>query len=154
MSTEEQEDFHEDDPELGFFAQRLNRLFRSVHPKDRRPYSTPEAAKQINAAAGRSVISATYLWQLRKGKRADPTLSRVTAIARLFNVKLDFFNEARPEEPSRRELALAQALQKPDICELACLTDGLSRESTAALVALSRSLREIEGLPRELAHAA
>lgn len=149
MSTEEQEDFREGDPGLGFFAQQLNKLFKSVHPKDRRPYTTPEAAKLINEAAGQSVISPTYLWQLRKGKRADPTLSRATAIARFFNVKLDFFNEVRREEPSRAELNLAQALQKPGIRELARQVDGLSPAGTAALLALARSLREIEGLRDE-----
>lgn len=146
MTNEDQEDFHEDDPELGFFADKLNRLFRTVHPKDRKPFSTPEAAKLINDSAGRPVISPTYLWQLRRGKRRDPTLSRVTAIAALFNVKLDYFNEAKQQEPSLSELLLAQALQKPSIRELARQADGLSAAGRGALLDLARSLREIEGL--------
>ncbi|MEY9942159.1 XRE family transcriptional regulator [Streptacidiphilus sp. MAP5-3] len=146
MTNDDLEDFQEDGPELGFFAERLNRLFKSVHPQDRAPYSTPEAAKLINEAAGQSVISPTYLWQLRKGKRTDPTLSRVAAIARLFNVKLDYFNEAKRQEPSRTELQLAQALQKQPIRELARQADGLSAVGVAALLDLARSLRRIEGL--------
>ena len=145
MTTQNQEDFPDDDG-VGFFAERLNRLFKSVHPQDRGPYSTPEAAKLINEAAGQSVISATYLWQLRKGRRSDPTLGRVAAIAALFNVKLDYFNEARREEPSLTELQLAQALQKQPIRELARQADGLSAAGTAALLDLARSLRAIEGL--------
>jgi transcriptional regulator with XRE-family HTH domain len=146
MDNDDQEDFRKDSAELGFLADKLNHLFSNVHPKDRKPYTTPEAAKLINDSAGRSVISSTYLWQLRAGRRKDPTLSRITAIASLFNVKLDYFNEARQEEPSRSELLLAQALQKPSIRELARQADGLSEASSAALLDLARSLRRIEGL--------
>ncbi|WP_380568018.1 hypothetical protein [Streptacidiphilus jeojiensis] len=146
MTTEDQEDLREDGSEHGFLAAKLNHLFSNVHPKDQKPYTNPEAAKRMNDRAGRSVISPTYLWQLRTGKRTDPTLSRITAIAALFNVRLDFFNEARHEAPSRAELHLAQALQKPSIRELARQADGLSPASSAALLDLARSLRRIEGL--------
>jgi hypothetical protein len=37
---------------VGLFALRLDRLFRTVHPKDRGHYTPAEVADAINAAAG------------------------------------------------------------------------------------------------------
>lgn len=42
-------------PPEGLFAERLDRLFRTVHPKDRGPYTPAEAAEAINGAAGEKV---------------------------------------------------------------------------------------------------
>jgi len=39
-------------PPQGLFAQRLDHLFRTVHPKDRGPYTPAKAAAAINAAEG------------------------------------------------------------------------------------------------------
>ena len=58
----------------GLFADRLDHLFRTVHPKDRGPYTTAEAADAINAATGEKMISGTYLWLLRTGQRDNPTM--------------------------------------------------------------------------------
>ena len=49
-------------------ADRLDYLFRTVHPKDRGPYTPAEVAEAINETAGERVISSTYVWQLRTGK--------------------------------------------------------------------------------------
>ena len=56
----------------GLFASRPDRLFRTVHPRDRGPY-TPAEVAAINAAAGDNAISATYMWQLETGRRDNPT---------------------------------------------------------------------------------
>ena len=61
-------------PPEGHFAERLDRLFRTVHPKDRGPYTPAEAAEAINEAAGDKVVSGTYLWLLRTGQRDNPTM--------------------------------------------------------------------------------
>ena len=59
-------------PPEGLFAERLDRLFRTVHPKDRGPYTPSEVAGAINEAAGDKVVSGTYLWLLRTGQRDNP----------------------------------------------------------------------------------
>jgi hypothetical protein len=66
-------------------------LFRTVHPKDRGPYTPAEAAAAINAAAGDRVVSGTYLWLLRTGKRDNPTMKHLIAIARFFAVPPTYF---------------------------------------------------------------
>jgi hypothetical protein len=58
-------------PPEGLFAERLDRLFRTVHPKDRRSYTPAEVAEAINETAGERVVSGTYLWLLRTGQRDD-----------------------------------------------------------------------------------
>ena len=50
-------------------AERLDRLFRTVHSKDRGPYTPAEVAEAINRTAGGKVVSGTYLWLLRTGQR-------------------------------------------------------------------------------------
>ena len=48
----------EESPSQGrLLADRLDYLFRTVHPKDRRPYTPAEVAEAINEAAGERVIS-------------------------------------------------------------------------------------------------
>ena len=50
-------------------AERLDHLFATVHPRDRRPYTLREVADAINAEAGATIISVSYLSQLRAGQR-------------------------------------------------------------------------------------
>ena len=40
-------------------ADRLDHLFRTVHPKDRGPFTPAEVAEAVNKAAGDRVISKT-----------------------------------------------------------------------------------------------
>lgn len=63
-------------PPEGLFAERLDRLFRTVHPKDRGPYTPAEAAEAINGGRRREGLSGTYLWLLRTGQRDNPTVGR------------------------------------------------------------------------------
>ena len=67
-------------------ADRLDRLFRTVHPKDRGPYTPAELAETVNEAAGERVISSTYVWQLRTGRRDNPTQRHLSALAAFFGV--------------------------------------------------------------------
>ncbi|HEX6506213.1 MAG TPA: hypothetical protein VF221_01150 [Chloroflexota bacterium] len=52
----------------GLIARRLDHLFRTVHPEDRKPYTHAEVAEAINDAAGEHVTGATYMHQLRTGR--------------------------------------------------------------------------------------
>jgi len=56
----------------GLLADRLDHLFRTVHPKDRGPYTPAEVAEGINKTVGDRTISSTYIWQLRTGRRDNP----------------------------------------------------------------------------------
>jgi transcriptional regulator with XRE-family HTH domain len=138
----------DDEPnEGGVIATRLTHLFEKVHPANRGPYGNPEVAKAINEKAGQQVLSATYLWQLRTGKRTDPTHSRLTAIADFFGVDVAYFYEEDAARRTNSQLKLAAALANPLIQQLALSADGLSDDTLRAIEAMIQSARRIEGLP-------
>src|SRR2546427_7968433 len=64
-------------------AERVDRLFRTIHPRNRGEYSFEEVAEAIRARGG-PTVSATYLWQLRKGLRDNPTKKHLEALADFF----------------------------------------------------------------------
>ena len=136
-------------PAKGLFARRLDHLFKTVHPKDRGPYTNPEVADAINKAAGENVISQTYIWQLRTGKRDNPTKKHISALAAFFGVSpLYFFAD---EEGGRDEIPpdVVQALKDDAVRDVALAAAGLSDESLEAIRALIDNARKLEGLPRE-----
>jgi transcriptional regulator with XRE-family HTH domain len=72
-------------------ADRLDYLFQTVHPEDRGPYTPAEVAEAVNQAAGERVISSTYVWPLRTGRRDNPTQRHLSALAAFFGVSPMYF---------------------------------------------------------------
>lgn len=134
-------------PPEGAFAQRIDLLFRTVHPKDRGPYTPAEAADAINAAAGERVVSGTYLWLLRTGQRDNPTMKHLIAIARFFGVSPTYFfpDDVMEQDPVPAELAAA--LKDDKVREMALRAAGLSDRSLNAITDMISSARAVEGLP-------
>lgn len=131
----------------GMFAARLDHLFRTVHPRDRGPYTPADVAAAINAEAGESVISATYLWQLRTGRRDNPTYRHLIALARFFGVSpVYFFDDA---EAGRGGVPpeVSVALQDDDVREIALRAAGLSERSLKAIRDMVENARSVERLP-------
>lgn len=134
-------------PPEGHFAERLDRLFRTVHPKDRGPYTPAEAAGAINAGAGERVVSGTYLWLLRTGQRDNPTMKHLIAIARFFGVPPAYFF---PDDVARQDAVPAEvvaALSDDKVREMALRAAGLSDRSLKAITDMINSARAVEGLP-------
>ncbi|GAA2124487.1 helix-turn-helix domain-containing protein [Kitasatospora saccharophila] len=136
----------ENPTEGGVVAERLTHLFNTVHPAGRKPYSTAEVAKAINEKAGERILSPTYLWQLKSGKRTDPTHSRLMALADFFGVPVAYFYEDDTARRTDEQLELATALSNPSIRQLALAANGLSDGTLNALLAMIQSARHIEGL--------
>jgi hypothetical protein len=134
-------------PPEGHFAERLDRLFRTVHPKDRGPYTPAEVAGAINAEAGERVVSGTYLWLLRTGQRDNPTMKHVVAIARFFGVPPTYFF---PDDVVQQDAVPAEvvaALSDDKVREMALRAAGLSDRSLKAITDMINSARTVEGLP-------
>jgi transcriptional regulator with XRE-family HTH domain len=133
-------------PPEGHLAERLDRLFRAVHPKDRGPYTPAEAAEAINEAVGERVVSGTYLWLLRTGQRDNPTMKHLVAIARFFGVPPTYFfpDAAMLEDAVPAELAAA--LSDDKVREMALRAAGLSDRSLKAITDMIDSARTVEGL--------
>ena len=130
----------------GPLANRLDHLFQTVHPKDRGPYTPGEVAAAVNDRAGEQVISSTYVWQLRTGRRDNPTQRHLSALATFFGVSpLYFFaEEGAPQEAVSPELAVA--LQDDDLRAVALRAAGLSERALRAIREMVENARIIEGL--------
>ena len=134
-------------PPEGLFAQRLDHLFRTVHPKDRGPYTPAEAAEAINGAAGDRVVSGTYLWLLRTGKRDNPTMKHLMAIARFFAVPPTYFFPDDSLDENAVPAEVTAALGDEKVREMALRAAGLSDRSLRAITDMINSARMVEGLP-------
>src|SRR5579872_3812834 len=92
-------------------AEALDYLFKTVHPKERGPYSYKEAAALINEAAGDDVISHSYLWQLRTGKRDNPTIRQIAVLSAFFGVSPLYFFDDEAAKRAAPQIELANALK-------------------------------------------
>lgn len=126
-------------------AQRIDLLFRTIHPGRRRPYSMREAASQINTAAGHQVISHGYLWSLRKGTKTNPSIIQIAAIAAFFGVPPSYFFDT-PGEPTV-DPAIKIALSDDKVREVILRAHGLPEPALRALMDLADSARTLAGLP-------
>jgi DNA-directed RNA polymerase specialized sigma24 family protein len=76
-------------------AAKINRLFETIHPPDRGPWSNHEVERGLAARAAADgdglTISANYLRLLRNGQRDNPTLRNVQAMAKFFQVDPGYF---------------------------------------------------------------
>lgn len=73
------------------YADRLNRLFDTVHPKDRGPYSSEEVAESLQADG--IPLHASSITRLRDGVGSRPADSTTNALAFFFDVDPDYFTE-------------------------------------------------------------
>ena len=126
-------------------AEKLDRLFRAARPAGRGEYSYQEVADAIRAEGG-PTISATYLWQLRKGLRDNPTKNHLSALARFFGVSPAYFFDDGAAEVVEAQLSLLAAMRDASVRTVALRAAGLSVESLAAVQAVIDHARRLEGL--------
>lgn len=92
------------------FADRLNRLFATVHPRGRGPHTPHEVAAAINDE-GIVTISSNHVSQLRSGRSANPSAAHVDALARFFHVRTHYFSDADYADSLDQELDYLVALR-------------------------------------------
>lgn len=126
-------------------AERVDRLFRTARRPDGRTYSNADVARELTALG--VAVSAPYLWQLRTGRRTNPTLRHLQALVRFFQVDPAYFfpTEAGPG-PEVAAAELAGALRRAGVRELALSAAGLSTDTLDALGAVVHRVRTLEGL--------
>src|SRR3954466_15817155 len=98
-------------------ADRLDLLFRTVPPADRGPYSNKEVAAAIRERGGS--ISDVYIWQLRTGRRTNPTKDHLEALAEFFDVDPAYFFDRRQSEEIRRDLLALRAMRNLKVRKVA-----------------------------------
>jgi transcriptional regulator with XRE-family HTH domain len=128
-------------------AAKLDRLFRTVRPAGRGEYTYEEVATAIRDRG--VMISHTYIWQLRKGARDNPTKRHLEALAEFFGVNAAYFLDDDPATVKRIEdqLELLAALRDNAVRTVALRAAGLSAPSLEAIHGMIEHARRIEGLP-------
>ncbi|WP_329572355.1 helix-turn-helix domain-containing protein [Kitasatospora sp. NBC_01266] len=154
-------------------AQRLDHLFREIHPAGRGPFSYHEVAQAIREQAGPDgpTVSHGTLQQIRTGTKTNPTVRTLEAIAAFFGVPAAYFlddtvadrvdarvrelkagaaPEGAPEGASAAPAAadeLADVLADSNIRAVAFRLAGLSPRALKGLRAIVDQVRVVEGLP-------
>ncbi|WP_333736235.1 helix-turn-helix domain-containing protein [Streptomyces sp. IBSBF 2806] len=127
-------------------AQKIEHLFVTTTPNDQKPPSHDDVATAINIAAGERAISGTYIWQLRTGRKTNPTKKHLEALARYFGVSPAYFLDDAETQRIDEQLALLQALKQNDVRTIALRAHGLSVSSRQTLAGVVSHLRKLEGL--------
>ena len=133
------------EPPRKTLAQKLEHLFRVVHPRDRGEYSLEEVAEGIRRRGG-PTISATYIWQLRKGLRDNPTKKHLEALSEFFGISPQYFFDDGVAEEVERELDLLVMLRDTGVRTIATRSVGLSPLGLAAVADMVEHVRRLEGL--------
>ncbi|MCX4881434.1 MULTISPECIES: helix-turn-helix domain-containing protein [unclassified Streptomyces] len=130
-------------------AQKLDHLFETATPKDQKAPSHEDVAAAINIAAGERAISGAYIWQLRTGRKTNPTMKHLEALARYFGVSPAYFLDDEQTQRIDEQLALLQALKESDVRNIALRAHGLSDSSRQTLAGVVSHLRKLEGLQED-----
>jgi transcriptional regulator with XRE-family HTH domain len=135
--------------ELPLVARRLDALFRTHLPKESkgREYSYADIAKTINDVAGPRSISHAYIWQIRTGKSANPTMRSLQLLAGFFSVPVTYFFDDAESARLAEQIDLVSALGDGLVRQIAVRCSGLSDASLTAILAMVENTRKLEGLP-------
>lgn len=108
-------------------AEKIETLFQLVRRPNHEAFSHEEVAKACREWNGES-FSATYLWQLRTGRRTNPTKRHLEALAHYFHVPVAYFFDDDQGSAIARELELLGALRDAEVRSMALRAVALSPE--------------------------
>ncbi|MEU9132879.1 helix-turn-helix domain-containing protein [Kitasatospora sp. NPDC048540] len=128
-------------------ADRIERLFRTVLRPGGEPYGNEEVARACREATGES-FSATYVWQLRTGRRGNPTKRHLEALAHFFQVPPGYFFEDERGAELADELALLGALRGAGVREVALRAVSLSPEGLGTISDMIEAIARREARAR------
>ncbi|EKX65417.1 XRE family transcriptional regulator [Streptomyces ipomoeae] len=137
--------------ETGTFAEPLNYLFQHVRLQGR---DGPPTNAEVAAATGNAEST---IQQLRSGKKPNPTMKTIVALATFFQVSPGFFFDKRVarrdmekhEAPTDAEKRLVAAMRSRGVRRIALRANGLSPESLKMLEAVISTARVADGLSPE-----
>ena len=141
-------DDHADQPDRRpqDFPGKLRRLIAVLHPPGRHPLSDRAIAARVRENGGS--ISASYVAELRKGIKPDPSLTYVQQLAAAFGVSAGYFTDPEVYERVSLELDRIEQINQQgsnqQLVELATRMASLTesdRDTVAALVQRELSAR-------------
>lgn len=127
---------------LDTFARRLDFLFRTVHPRGRRPYSNEHVAEALAAEQGID-ISANYIWMLRSGRRDNPRVRHVEGLARFFGVQPGFLLDTAEAERVRSQLSAFRDLADNGTSHLALRAASVDERTLDAIHSLLAQVQDL-----------
>ncbi|MFC0112716.1 helix-turn-helix domain-containing protein [Kibdelosporangium aridum] len=113
-------------------AAKIDRLFQIVRRPDGEQYTNEEVATACREATGES-FSATYLWQLRTGRRDNPTKRHLEALAEFFDVPVAYFFDDDQGKQIHAELELLGALRNAEVRNVALRAVNLSEDGLGTI---------------------
>jgi transcriptional regulator with XRE-family HTH domain len=125
------------------FGDRLNHLIDVVHGRDRPPYTNKELAEAVRARGVR--CTPQYVGQLRANKHV-PSLEMARALAQVFGVSIDYFNDPVVTRNTDQQLANLAALTDAGVTRVALRAAGLSPSALKTLHEVIDRIRAQEGL--------
>ncbi|AMU77709.1 Helix-turn-helix protein [Mycobacteroides abscessus subsp. massiliense] len=126
-------------------AAKLTKLYEVMSPAGEPP-SDATIADGILEKTGVQ-MSAPYLCLLRTGKRTNPTVQNVQAIAEYFGVPASYLIDTGADAAIESELRLVKAMRDNGVRDIAARLSGLTPESIGNLAGIVDRLRELENLP-------
>lgn len=122
---------------------RLDHLFSANRRRGGQEPTYREVAAAISARGG-PTVSPSYIWQLRTGLKANPTLKHLEALAGYFGVEPAYFFDDATAERVDADLALSAAMQDPGVRAVALAAAELSPDSLAMVLAVIDRTRALE----------
>ena len=113
-------------------AAKVDRLFDIVRRPDGKQHTNEEVAAACRDATGES-FSTTYLWQLRTGRRDNPTKRHLEALANFFDVPVAYFFDDDQGRQIHAELELLGALRNAEIRNVALRAVNLSDDGLGTI---------------------
>lgn len=126
-------------------AERLDRCFTTMHPADRGEWTYPEVSDALAKTGVK--ISASFLWQLRTGRRTNITLDRLRGLCEFFHVPVAYF-VGGPEEVEHidAQMAVVRAMRTPGVRDVALRASSLSPAGLRAIAAVIGELEGVQGM--------
>ncbi|BCJ52551.1 XRE family transcriptional regulator [Actinoplanes sp. NBRC 14428] len=124
-------------------AEKLDRLFSQVRGAGQGEISYMAVAEAIRAQQGIQ-ISHTYIWQLRTGRRDNPTVQHLTALATFFGVPVAYFLDDAEARKIDGQLELLRTLRDAQVTEIALRAADVSPSSRNTIGELVRKVWELE----------
>lgn len=126
-------------------ADRIDRLFQVVRRPNGEQHSHEEVARACRESTGET-FSAAYLWQLRTGRRDNPTKRHLEALAAFFQVPPAYFFDDEQGRAIAEELELLGALRNSAVRDLALRAVTLSEEGLGTVADIVEAIGRREAM--------
>ena len=132
-------------PRMLTLAEKFDRCFQTMHPKDRGPWTYNEVVAGVKALG--VTVSASYLWHLRNGKRDNPSARQIEALARFFHVPVTYFLGTVEEvEEVDAQLTVVRAMRSPELRDLAFRASTLTPAGIRAIAHMIEDIQTVQGM--------